>query len=305
MAARKKMTEDEQKEKYFREMNKLYFSSLSSRATQYAYLNVIPNTIMLSNSTTSGPASEHGDRIMDYSVGELCFHLVRPKDLSWLEELQRFLILPNTETVCIRLNSLMNWLGKYARKDVEVGWAGDTLVMRPKKRESWDGRNVIGFVVRNFHIIKQLQWWGMSIDQIGSEEHQKEYPNHTEKCDINVPISGRVFFTKVHTNWYRNQRNEPIFPAEQGYQQEIEQLGLDGMSCVSLREFIKKFKDDTYTFTWYSWVVYGAIFSMTQFTNEIVSVKSIRPYTPIIPLQLHTTPTTEFLQSQPTTALIN
>ena len=305
MAAKKQMTEDEQKERYFKEMSKLYFSSLSGRATQYAYLNVLPNTMLLSNSTTTGPAAEHGNRIMNYSVGELCFHLVRPKDLSWFKELQRFLLLPDTETICIKLNSLMNWLGKYHREDIEVGWAGDTLVMRPKKRDSWDGRNVIGFIVRNFHIIKQLQWWGMSINKIGSEEHQKEYPHHIETCDIDVPISGRVFFTKIHTSWYRNQKNEAIFPAEQGYQQEIDHLGLDGMSCVSLREFIRKFKDHTYSFTWYSWVVQGAIFSMTQFVNEIAFIKSIRPYTSIVPLQIHTTPAIDFLQSQPTTALIN
>ena len=305
MASRKQLTEEELNERKFLENCKLYFSSLSGRATQYAYLNLGNGTMLLTNSTSSGSDTVHGDRVMDYCVGELCFHLVYPKDQSWFTELRTFLDLPDTECVCIKLNSLMNWLGKYKRKDVEVGWSNDALVLRPKGRESWDGRNVIGFIVRNFHVIKQLKWWHISIENIGTEEHRNMFPYHIEKCKLDVSITGRIFFVPVETKWYTDKNNQYIFNPEQGYQPVVEMLGLDGMSCVSLREFIKKFKDNTYSLIWYSWVVNKAIFSMTHFENELADIKSIRPYTPLIPLRIGTTPSNEFYKSQSSNIVIN
>ena len=83
MAGKKNKSEEELKEKTFLSECKLFLSTLTSRAVQFAYLNIAPNTIILSNSTSTGPGIEHGDKLMNYSVGELCIHVVTLKNSNF------------------------------------------------------------------------------------------------------------------------------------------------------------------------------------------------------------------------------
>lgn len=284
--AKRKLTEEQIKEKAFIASCKLYFSTLTSRAVQFAYLNVAPNTIILTNSTSTGPGIEHGDRLMNYSVGELCVHVVTLKDNSFMQELLQYLDIPETEYCCLKIGTFLSWINKFKRKELESGWVDNQIILRPKRNETWNARHVVGFTLRNFHVVRVLHQLYQYISNIGSEEHQKQYPHIQKKFPIDITTVGRVFFFPVETNWYKNDE-QSLFD---GYQPHIEILGLDGMSCVSLREFVKKLPEDSYTFDWYSWVLNeSAIFYMTRFENEMMEVRSIRPYTPTIPLHLGTT----------------
>lgn len=284
--AKKILSEAEIKEKNFLAACKLFFSTLTGRAVQFAYLNIAPNTIILTNSTTPGKDVEHGDRLMNYSVGDLCMHVVTVKDTTFLPEILHYLEIPETEYCCLKMSNFLAWLNKYRRKDLEAGWVDDRIILRPKRNETWNARHVVGFTLRNFHIIRVLHDLYEYIGKIGTEEHKKQYPHVQMKFPIDITTVGRVFFFPVETKWYQDG-DESLF---QGYQPHVEILGLDGMSCVSLREFIRKLPEGSYTFDWYSWVLNrSAIFSMTRFENEMMEVRSIRPYTPTIPLQLGTT----------------
>lgn len=283
--AKKILSEADIKEKEFLAKCKLFFSTLTGRAIQYAYINIIPNILLLTNSTSSGPDIEHGDRLMNYSVGELCLHVVRIKDTSFLYELLHYLDIPETEPCCLKMSAVLSWLNKYKRRDLEAGWVNDQIILRPKRTETWNARHVVGFTIRNFHIIKALHDLYKYVSQIGTDQHQRQYPHLTQKFPTDVALVGRVFFLPIETKWYHKDE-KPLF---EGYQPHVEILGLDGMTCVSLREFIKKLPEKSYTLDWYSWVVDdSAIFSMVVFENEMMEVKSIRPYTPTIPLQLGT-----------------
>lgn len=90
-------------DKIFVETCKMYLSSLSARACQYGYLNVAPGRIILSNSTSI--PKEHGDRIMDFGIGELGLHFLYFKDKEFLIKLKEFLKIPSDKCYCLLVSN--------------------------------------------------------------------------------------------------------------------------------------------------------------------------------------------------------
>lgn len=279
-------------EKLFINICKRYFSSLSRRSTQYAYINTSDDTILLNNSTSSGANIIHGDRLMNYSVGELSFHLLRPLSSQckqWVSTLYKYLNIPDNEYVVLKLPALLSLFNKFKLNCMHAVWKQDFLYLKIDNSDELTTKNMVGHRLHNFHIIQQLKLWNKQIRILGSDEHQKKFIHHHEPCNIHIPMDGRIFFIPVKMSWYTNPDQTPVFPADKGYQQELRLLGIDGLSCVSLKEFAMKYPH-SYSLTWYSWVVHQAIYSMTIFNSDDIEIKSIRPYTPLIPLQLVTSP---------------
>ena len=269
-------------EKQFVQQCKLLFSSLSSRATQFAYFNVAKNTIILANSTTPD-AEEHGDRFMDYSVGELSLHILECKDQEFYQKLVNFLGVPDGVYFCVHIVNFLSLLGKFAMKELDrfIDTQGYTIIVN-KGRTTYDKKNIIGWQLINFHVIKEIYQWHQSIMYIGSEEHKQQVSYLQFPVDTQPVIVGRVFFIDLHVDLYRDKNNVPVF---RDMNPTVKLLCLDGLTVPSLKEFIKKVSDKPFTFELFTWVVDNSyILSMTLFENEMVRVRTIRPNILAIPV---------------------
>ena len=73
---------------------KLYLSSFSARSCQYAYFNISEDrdTIILSNSSTA--TNSHGDRLIDFGIGELGVHIVKFKNHEFIVRLRELAQVP-------------------------------------------------------------------------------------------------------------------------------------------------------------------------------------------------------------------
>lgn len=263
-------------EKEFLAKCKLFFSSLTARSAQYAYFNMAPNLVVVSNSTSPPPNEDHGDRLMDYSVGELSFHFIEFKDEEFLNKLRSFLKIPDGVYFCVHVLNLLSVMGKFAQKDLEVfnNEYGETIVVN-KGRSTYDKKNIVGFVIDNFHIVSELYKWYQFVYGIGTDEHKKKYPYVSVPMNTSPEMTGRVFFTEINTTLFKDEQGNPVF---KDVMPSMKILCLDGLTTVSIKEFVKRISNLPYTLMLYMWVVDNSyVLSMTIFENDMVKVRSIRP----------------------------
>lgn len=270
-------------EKIFIEKCKLYFSSLTARSAQFAYFNIVPNGVILCNSTSPPPNKVHGDRIMQYGIGELTYHFVEFKDIEFFQEIKRFLQIPEKTVFCVLILNMISILNRTARKELAVfdNEYGERI-LQTKGRKTYDKRNVIGFPIYNFHIIGMLAQWREQVKEIGSVSHKERYPSFEMPVNPDIEITGRVFLTPVCTDLFVDTNQQPVF---KNVKKELKILGLDGLTCASIKEFYKKVLSEEHRFTFYFWAVDAAyVLSMTFFENASIIVRSIRPNVLSIPI---------------------
>lgn len=270
-------------EKEFLNKFRLFFSSLTARSTQYAYFNIAKNTIVLCNSTSPPPNLTHGDKIMQYGIGELTYHFVEFKDIEFFNEVYRFLQIPKETVYCIHILNVVSILNKLARKELNVfdNEYGEKVLLS-KGRKTYDKKNVVGMPIYNFHITSMLSQWYGKVLTIGTLEHQKQFPFVEMPVDPDVKLTGRVFFIPVNTALFTDSAGQPVFKDSRP---EMKILGLDGLSCASIKEFYRKIMSQPHRFIFYFWAVDNSYVStMSIFENETAIVRSIRPNVLAIPI---------------------
>lgn len=251
----------------------MYLGSISARACQYGYINVAPNRLILCNS--SSVPSEHGDRLMDFGIGELGLHFVYFKDTEFLIKIRELLKLPSQGCYCILLTNLVTLLNKFKldKVDTFINERGYHVMVNHGATE-YDGKNTVAFPIYNFHVEKRLFDYWNYIQDIGSEAHRQMYPHFEFDVPLNPKIVGRVYFFDFDLKSFRDGNNQPVVDNEQS----MRMMAIDGITCPSLSDFIKKLGDDPFTLKGYLWMVSkSAVFSIMKFDNAVAHVISLRP----------------------------
>ena len=281
--ASKKKTPEEIAEKKFIDDVKLYFGSISGRMAQWGYFNVDPQAVLLSNSSSGGKGIEHGDRLMNFCVSELGLHVVYFKDQEFIQKYRRLLNLPTQGYYAVNLNAVTSLLSKYKLNALEsfVDERGFTILINKGNRQ-YTSKNIVAFPVLNFHVQVELYKWLNYTKEVGTPQHRLENPHLEIDLDPNITTVGRIFFVPFSLDSFRDKDNQPIF---HDVITNMKIMGVDGLSCVSLKEFVKKLSDQPFTLKMYLWAVRGQfVLSMTTFENSIVKVDSIRPNILAVPI---------------------
>ena len=260
-------------EKIFVEQCKTYLSSMTARACQYGYLNVAPNRIIITNSTSV--PSDHGDRLMNFNIGELGLHFVYFKDPEFLIKLRTLLQIPTTGCYVILINNFIALLNKYKFESLETyinpkGYH----VMTSKGATEVSGKNTVAFPIHNFHIERNLfQFWD-DIKDVGSEAHQREYPHHSFDLNLDTHITNRVYFFDFDLIDFKTIDGKSITDKSQ----PMRLMAIDGITNASIQEFVKKISNDPYTLRAYLWCVNTRyVLSVIEFDNAVTHIRSLRP----------------------------
>ena len=259
-------------DKIFVETCKMYLSSLSARACQYGYLNVAPGRIILSNSTSI--PKEHGDRIMDFGIGELGLHFLYFKDKEFLIKLKEFLKIPSDKCYCLLVSNLVLILNKIKFDKLESFITEKGYhVLTAQGATDFTGKDIVAFPIYNFHIEKNLFDYWNYVQTIGNEEHRAEFPF----CEFDLPVDPnivkRIYFYSFDLKDFAKSNGEKILTESQ----PMRMMAIDGISNPSLQEFVKKLSEP-YTIKCYLWALSNSyVLSVIKFDNAVAQVISYRP----------------------------
>ena len=259
--------------KEFLDKCKKYLVTISSSRAQYCYFNFCKNTVILCNSTSGGKGQAHGDRLMDFTVGELALHFVTFKDLEFFKQLREFLLVPETDFYCVHIVNLMSLVNTIGKDDLEVTRLNGYTVCKRASDENLVDKNKVGFMVTDFHVIKALITWTDHIKTVVKQGALVETP-----VDVYATSDNGLYFTELNIEqlhldkYYKNV--EPT----------IKFLAFDGLTTVSLKSFIKKLKNVKYDLKRYVWVENNLIYSYATYEDSFVKVLSYRPNIASLPL---------------------
>jgi hypothetical protein len=259
--------------KEFLDKCKKYLVTISSSRAQYCYFNFCKNTVILCNSTSGGKGQAHGDRLMDFTVGELALHFVSFKDLAFFKQLREFLLVPEIDFYCVHIVNLMSLVNTIGKEDIDVIKVDGYTVFKRIAEPILTDKNKVGFTVTDFHVIRALLTWTKHIRTVVKREDLVE-----TAVNVNVTSDNGLYFTELNIEqlhldrYYKNV--EPT----------IKFLAFDGLTTVSLKSFIKKLKNATYQMKRFVWVENNLIYSYATFEDSFVKVLSYRPNIASLPL---------------------
>lgn len=262
-------------EKAFVAFTKLIFGSMSARMCTYAYFNVDSEHILLCNSTVGGVGSEHGDRFMNYRVGELSLHYITIKDTEYLRKLKELIQCPETGIWVLRTNVLLSLLNKHRLAELKLySDIGDVHYLVPKALgpkaitgpKSMQDFGIFG-AVKNFHVLHEINAMTSIIRMVDTEEFNRNNPHMLVDMPADVSMNGKEYCLEYKFN--------PDGKSDR----EIRIAAMDGITSVSYKEFIKKLPTtDTYEFKMYLWSAgTDSVMSMTSFENDKIKVRTFRP----------------------------
>lgn len=252
---------------------KKYLVSISSSRAQYCYFNFVKNTVILSNSTSGGKGQAHGDRLMDFTVGELALHFVHFKDLEFYKQLREFLDIPDDKFYCVHIVNLMSIINTVGIDNLDVSIIDGYKVFRAIGDLAVNDKNKVGFEVTDFHVIRALLTWKNHLFKVISDNQSVETGVDTE-----VTSDNGMYFTELNI---RELHLDKYFP---NVRPTIKFLSFDGLTTVSLKSFIKKIKSGSYNLKRFVWVENELIYSYSVYEDNFVKVLSYRPNIASLPL---------------------
>lgn len=274
-------------EKLFVAKVKLYFSGVSSRIMHYGYFNVAENTVVLCNSSTGRAGTAHGDRLMSYGAGELSFHILKFKDTEFFNKFREVFQVPQHDFYCIHFTRLNAVLGKCHLADLEIinNPHDHTVVIKPKKEAYSPIKHLIGLYIDNFHVRSMIEYWYQQSQIIGTPEHQTKYPHYSCDFNRNPELYKNAYIVDVDVSKFVNPKNQLIFD---NHYPQLKLICYDGLSAPGIKSFISK-QTEPYTYTAYYWVEYNrCVYSMFDFDNDVVNIKSLRPNVLAFPVNKQT-----------------
>ncbi len=274
-------------DKLFIDTCKMYLGSLSARGTMYAYFNAAPSTVVLCNSTSTA-SRESGDRLMKFAVGELSLHLVKFKAWEFWAQLSTLLQLyklPAKTLAVVKLGGLLTLLSKCDNCVANIQVTLENGIISGKVPGA-KYEVVLGNVVTDMHIAREIFRWCDTIAKIGSEEHRnshvhlyREFPLITSKAGQNydLPVTFSDFVRADGSQVFTNVHNQSRI------------IMVDGVTAVSMN-FLKKVKS-LFDMKYYLWVSDNQVQLQTEYHDDFVDVLTLRPHMVLYPLPL-TTPLT-------------
>lgn len=266
-------------ERQFVETCKLYLSSISARSCQYAYFNLCEDrdTIILSNSSTA--TNSHGDRLMDFGIGELGVHIVHFKDHEFIDRLRELVQVPETGLFCVLVSNLVNIVSKYSLDKLESfissrGFHVLVDVSETIDRDNFNTKSVVGFPIHNFHIESVLKRFYLDSLRVGTDEHKTKDPYAEFDMPLDVHVTKRVYFFEFDLKDFRYLGGERPFKEST----KMRFMSLDGITSPSIQDFIKKLSGTPFTLRVYLWAVRGDyVVFVTRFDNDVINSISLRP----------------------------
>ena len=148
-------------------------------------------------------------------------------------------------------------------------------VLTPKGVVSYTDKNIFGFYIRDFHVIKVIRDHASDVARILRPDFDKvEYT-----VDLDPKTTGGLYFTSIPVSLFV-KNGQPIFNK---CLPEIKILGMDGLSTVNLGTFIKKLKKP-YTLKRFLWVKDKCVYSLAIFEDDVCNIISYRPNVVSIPI---------------------
>ena len=262
---------------------KIYLSSISNRRMNFAYFNIADDVIILSNSTTGKKSNEHGDRLTNHAVGELSFHVMKFHDNGvFISKMKRILGIPDGVYYGIHIPRLMALWNNYGPETITrtSDIQNKSIIMTPNGVKYDPLKHLIGIQIEDFHVLSQLLLWYNYVMQIGDDKHRSVYNHNSVDILPLVSKNDQVYRMLLSPSDF----NEPcvgLFANVNMYSMMFE-----GLTIPSYKQFLSKVKSP-YTLSAYFWTDDGSsVQAMYQYTDDFVTVRSIRPNVRLIPLRL-------------------
>lgn len=265
------MTKLQPLSKEFLRKLRLYFSAVSGTRAQYCYFNFFEG-VVLSNSCSGGKGETHGDRLMDFTVGELGLHFVKFKDVAFFREFRSVFQVPEREFFCIKIGDLISTLTNNDMNNLEIVQQGNTWVLKIIGVDEIDEKNQYGFIIHNFHVIRVIQKWYNYICQVCAKKELVK-----SDVDVLVPMENGMYFTTIKI---ADLGLDKVF---KNTQPTVKFLSFDGLTTVSIKSFLKKL-NTPYSLKRYLWVDNNLIYSFAVFNDDVARIISIRPNIASMPI---------------------
>ena len=258
-------------DKEFAKLLKKYLVDVSARTMSDAYFNIADNTVVLCNSSSNKAGTMFGDRLTSFCVGELSFHIVKFIDPTFLNVFKEVFKIPSDYIYAINVSKLSAITNKVELADLDITMLNGILDVVPKGTEYSSDKHDVGRCIYDFHILDMLNQWYNYINNLGTAEHRTKYP-HVFKEFIYERPAKQDYILKVDLTEFGD--------ALAAYRDTINYIVHDGLSTPSIRSFVPA-KSKLYE---YIWSENDSIFIMFGYSDEVVTIRSIRPNVRAIPI---------------------
>lgn len=300
--------------KQFLKTLKLYFSSLTARGAKYLFLNVagLKNSFVITNGDY--------ELLTSYVPVTLSIHIIEFKNSLFYEQFLRFLNLETTQPYVIRMNMFLKVINKGNIEDMSTIYdekhylkitTNDSVIEDDDDPDSedyytddiddddttedcpwvdtskwvtvtFDSAAICGQPVENVHALTVLE---NTIDKILT------YPNikKTEErpyavIEVTAPVeyhTANYFRQKVSLQEFKTKEGLEYYPEKM---HDLYVLLMDGFDVPSMKEFLKKTKKQVIELLLWA-NVGGTIQHMALYEDDEISIKSMRPFSEILPIR--------------------
>jgi len=260
---------------------KMYFSSYSARRSPYVFFNIVedPNVLIMSNTD--------GSLFTQANSGELGFHVVEFKEplQGYLSQLKETLLLDNTNCpYVVNISQYLSVLNKYKKEGVDV-WAleNGSIVANVAGDTKHTDKDIFASPIKNFNVVGSIKYWYEYATKLRLAI--MSYPNIDMDLDPDVAMEKAYIKAELDITEFKNADGVLVFP---NHKPTMTPLLFDGVSTPSLKEFIRKKKEDEqYKYTLNTWVERDEYFRlMTQYEDEYIYAISMKPNVCYYPLPI-------------------
>ncbi len=250
---------------------KRYFLSMSGRACRYAYFNVHPDVVVLSNSCGTGK-DEHGDRLLDFRVGLLSVHIVSFKDRDFFREFSKDVL--NNQTAPLFLD-IAKTLACYENIEKPIVQHGSQLFI---------GEMCVGGVIDDVHLLIELKKHisdSKSIETSLAKAIIFDVPR-------NPKLSGRAFLISLDFKHHLCSDGSFLIDPEKKFPY-FQLVCFDGLTVANIKGFVNKplkKTDDPPRHQIKLWSQGEVLQYATIFEDDVVKNIIFRPHNLFYPLDL-------------------
>lgn len=259
-------------DKEFAKCIKRYFVDVSARTITDAFFNVADNVVILCNSSSNKAKAPFGDRLTNFCVGELSFHVIKFIDTAFLDEFKRIFKIPSDCVYMVNVVKLNTLINKNALSELKISNEYGILEVLPPETEYSSDKHDVGKCIYDFHILDILTKWYNYIVKLNTVEHKSKYPHVAKVYDYPRPCNQNYVLRVDLTEFGDVFKN---------YHDSVNYIAHDGLSHPSIKSFVPV-NSKLYE---YIWSADDSIFIMFGYTDDVVNIRSIRPNVRAIPMQ--------------------
>lgn len=273
-------------DKEFTKCIKRYLADISNRTMQDAYFNLLPDTIVICNSSSNKAGTAFGDRLTNFAVGELSLHLIKFKNTEFLDIFKQVFKIPAYGVYAINAVKLVTLTNKTSIDKLHVFMNNNVLSVVPDdifgeydEEPTLDcltderilDRYAIGKSVTDFHVLDVLTTWCNYILTLNEEDHRNKFPYVLSECSYSKSCLANYVLKIDLTEFGDVLKN---------YHETLNYIMHDGLSTPSRKSFVL----NTGKLYRYSWLEANSIFNMYIYDDDVVHVRTIRPNVRVMPI---------------------